>query len=276
MGFIDTVFGGPDKQKFAQAPESKSAKEARARLETISKGAFPDIPLQGVAGLPDPTEETLLARGAAKDLLKPTEQQDIFSLPEVQGLILKAREEGNLLANRLGRSLQTTGAATSTTGRDVLGRAVSDVESRIAGTLAPFAEGQRNRAFADVQRRQNLIPLLSQMGLTQESREQAVEQGKLDALFRKEFGESRQTQEFLIPLLQFLVNSQPAQIPFVQAAGPGLLEQISAIAQTGATVGKAIAGIPDFSGGVQSSGGGIAPQIGGGGPGFNAAGPLGR
>jgi hypothetical protein len=243
MGFIDSVFGGKDKQKFAAAPESASAIAARKRLEELSTGAFPTIPLQGIADLPEATEETKLARGTAADLLKPTEQQDIFSLPEVQGLILKAREEGNILANRLGRGLQSTGAATSTTGRDVLGRAVSDVESRIAGTLAPFAESQRNRAFQDVVRRQNLIPLLSQMGLTQESREQTVEQAKLDAIFRKASTEAGQTQNFLIPLLEFLITSQPAQIPFVQEAGPGLLEQISAIAQTADTVISTVSGL---------------------------------
>ena len=250
MGFIDSVFGENDSQKFLQAPEFEEAKRARARLEEISNKPLPAIPLQGIADVPKPTQETQLARGAAKDLLAPTEQQDIFSLPEVQGIIFEATQRGDLLANRLGRGLQKTGGASSTTGRDVLGRVSTDVSKQLAASLAPFAESQRNRAFADVQRRQNLIPLLAQMGLTQEQREQATEQLKLSAKFAQELGISQQEINQLIPQLRFLANLKPQSQVITDVGRSGLIEQAGAIAPIFAGYATGAAGGGGFSGGL--------------------------
>ena len=208
MGFLSDVFGGgdPAKLSFPTIPQTKEAEEARARLAGISKGELPTIPLQGIAPIPAMTEERRLARTTATELIQP---QDIFSLPEVQGIIQEATMSGNLLANRLGRMLQSAGALTSTGGRDVLGRAVTDVQKHLASSLAPFAAEERRR-------RTGLIPVLEGLGLTEELRKQGFTQAELDALFQKETIESQQIQTFLIPLLRSIISDQPGIQPLLQ------------------------------------------------------------
>ena len=230
MGFLDSVFGEDDSQKIIQAPEFEESAEARKRLLEISKKPLPRIPLLGIADVPAATEETRLARGAAKDLLQPTEQPDLLSLPDVQAIIFEATQRGDLLANRLGRGLQKTGGASSTAGRDILGRVATDVSKSITASLSQAIEGQRNRAFADVQRRQNLIPLLAQMGLTQEQREQTTAQAKLSAKFAQELGISEQELRQLIPQLQFLASLKPQTSLVTDVGRSGIVEQIGAIA----------------------------------------------
>lgn len=178
----------------------------------------PDVPLREVAPLEPMGEERKVARETALDLIKP---QDFFALPEVQGIILEAREAGNLLTNRLGRMLQASGNITSTSGRDVLGRAVTDVQKRLAASLAPFAAEDRAR-------RERLIPELERLGLTEELRKQGWSQDQLDALFEKETIESRQLQDFTIPLLQSIISLQPDIQPIIKGGGQST---IGALAQ---------------------------------------------
>lgn len=177
----------------------------------------PEVPLRGVAPVEPMGEEREAARETALDLIKP---QDFFALPEVQGILLEAKESGNLLANRLGRMLQASGNITSTTGRDVLGRAVTDVQKKIAASLAPFAAEDRAR-------RERLIPELERLGLTEELREQGFTQAQLDALFEKETIESRQLQEFTIPLLQSIITMQPDIQPIVRGEGTSTFSQLT-------------------------------------------------
>lgn len=211
--------GGDPSVKFQQIPQSPEAIKARTRLSDIAEEGPPDVPLQGVAPLPEMTEERQLARETGKELIQ---QQDIFSLPEVQAIISEARRTGDLLTNRIGRALQTTGNITSTSGRDILGRAVSDVESNLVATLAPFAESQRNR-------RASLIPQLESLGLTEEERKRLVAQAELDAKFRQESVEAGQLQEFTIPLLQSIIELQPGFQPIVKGGGTSSITEFSSL-----------------------------------------------
>ena len=227
VGSATDLLGGLTKTSkgkvdFASVPQTPEATAARKRLSEIAETGPPDVPLQGIAPLPQMTEERSLARQTGKELIQ---QQDIFSLPEVQAIIDKAQRQGDLITNRIGRALQTSGNFSTTSGRDVLGRAVSEVESNLVATLAPFAEGQRNR-------RANLIPILEQLGLTQEERERATEQAELDAKFRKETTEAGQLQDFTIPLLQSIIGLQPGVV--LPPREPSLLQQLSPILQAGA------------------------------------------
>lgn len=231
MGFIDSVFGGGDEQKFAIPLEDKIAKAARQRIEGITKEAPRDVPLRGIAPISGQTAESKAGRSTLTGLLEPTETPDLLSLPDVQALIFEATERGNLLANRLGRTLQRSGNISSTTGRDVLGRAATDVSKSITASIAPIIESQRNRAFADTQRRGEVANLLQNIGQTDEERERIVKQLGLDALFNQQTTQSRQKIDELIPLLQFLAQSGPQAVPFVQAGKPGILEQVGALSQ---------------------------------------------
>ena len=218
MGFLDSVFGENDKEQFKVAPEYPEATEARKDLSAISKGPLPKVPLREISPLQPLGEERQLARSTATEMAKPV---DIFSLPEVQGIIQKATEEGNLLANRLGRSLQSSGNITSTTGRDVLGRAVSDVQGNLSASLANFASQERDR-------RANLIPVLEGLGFTREQNLRSVDQAGLDAMFQKETTESNQIQNFLVPILESVMTQKPTAQLATEPGRPGLIEQFSA------------------------------------------------
>ena len=202
---------------FATVPQTPEAEAARKRLFGISEEDPPAIPRQQIAPLAPLGEERTLARETAKELIQP---QDFFSLPEVQGIINEARMTGDLLANRLGRALQASGNITSTSGRDVLGRAVTDVQKSLAASLAPFASEERSR-------RANLIPILESLGFTEEERERAIRQAEKDALFQQEFAESRQLQDFTIPLLQSIISLQPGVQPIIKGEGTSSLSEFA-------------------------------------------------
>jgi len=223
MGFLDSILGGGDSGgssvDFLDVPETPEATEARKRLFGLATGEPPAVPLRQIAPLQPMTEERQLARTTAKESLVPQEQQDFMSLPEVQGLIQETVAQGNLLSNRISRGLQASGSFTSTPGRDVLSRVVTDVQKSIASTLAPFASEQRSRAAAERQRIQNLIPVLEGLGLTEEDRQRMFEQAGLSADYEKEFAESKQLETFTIPLLQSILGSQPAVMPLVSGGG---------------------------------------------------------
>lgn len=180
-------------------PQTKEAQEARKKLLKLAGGKPPDVPVRKIAPLKPMTEERQLARTTAKELIQP---QDIFELPEVQGIILEATQRGDLLANRLGRMLQSAGSLTSTPGRDILGRAVTDVQKNIASSLGPYAMEERGR-------RRGLIPVLEGLGLTEEMRERGFTQAELDALFQQEYETSKQLETFTIPLLKSIIGLQP-------------------------------------------------------------------
>lgn len=220
-GGVGGGFAGGDgsqaKVSFATIPQSKEAVEARKRIATLAFGEPPAVPRRGVAPVEPIGEEREAARETALELIKP---QDFFALPEVQGILLEARESGDLLANRLGRMLQASGNITSTTGRDVLGRAVTDVQKKIAASLAPFAAEERGR-------RERLIPQLETLGLTEELRRQGVSQADLDALFQQQLTESQQLEKFTIPLLKSIIELQAGKQPIIKGQDPSTIAEFS-------------------------------------------------
>lgn len=203
--------GGGGSVGFAEVPETEEAKAARKRLFELATGPKPVIPLRGIAELPPQTEERQLARTTAKELVQP---QDFLSLPEVQGIISETKAQGDLLVNRLGRMLQSAGALTSTPGRDILGRAVSDIQKSLAAQLSPFAAEERRR-------RADLIPVLESLGLTEEERARGVSQAKLDALFSKLSTEAELPLTFEAELLKAVLGSQPGVQPFIKGQPSG-------------------------------------------------------
>ena len=245
----------PATTTFGTIPQTKEAEESRKRLFELATGEPPEVPRQQIAPLPQVTEERQLARETAKELVQP---QDFLSLPEVQGIIQEARTTGNLLANRLSRMLQASGGLTATTGRDVLGRAVTEVQKSLASSLAPFAMEERAR-------RTSLIPILESLGLTEEERRRGISQAELDALFQQEFTEAQQLQTFTIPLLKSIIELQPGVQPIIQGQQPSTISQFAPL------IGPLLSAT--LAGGAGGAGGGRTPYnidyLGGYGGGFS-------
>jgi hypothetical protein len=219
----------PDELKFQPIPQSAAADEARGALRTIAGREDPVAPTRQIAGTPDLTRGQQLASASAIDLLKPQENIDISQTPEFQAVLKEAIDAGNLLTNRVGRSIQIGGAATSSTGRDVLGRTVSDVQSGITSALAPFAESQRNRAVAERSRIQNLIPQIENIDVARGGRTQETAQAGLDAKFNQELRQ-RQELDARIELLKSIISTQPGFAPTKVSGDPGFIEQAGSIA----------------------------------------------
>ncbi len=230
--------GGGGSVKMQEIPETEEAIAARKRLLQMATGPVPEIPQRGVAPLPEMGEERKLARTTAKEMIQP---QDIFSLPEVQGIIQEANVTGNLLANRIGRALQASGNLTSTTGRGILGRTVTEIQKSLAASLAPFAMEERGR-------RASMIPVLESLGLTEEERGRGVTQAQFDAIYEREATEAQLPMTFTAPLLQSIIGSQPGVLPIIQGQQP------SAISQYAPLIGPLLTAAMAGGGGGQTTG----------------------
>jgi len=73
--------------------------------------------------------------------------KDVLDVPEFKGLYDTILREGNLMANRLGRSLQISGNASSTPGSKLMGRQVTDVQSQLQAGLSPYAQSLMNLRY---------------------------------------------------------------------------------------------------------------------------------
>lgn len=211
--------GGGGGVTMQEVPETEEAIAARKRLLQMATGPVPEIPERGIAPLPEMGEERRLARTTAKEMIQP---QDFFSLPEVQGIIQEANVTGNLLANRIGRALQASGNLTSTTGRGVLGRTVTEIQKSLAASLAPFAMEERGR-------RASMIPILESLGLTEEERGRGVEQARFDARYEREATEAQLPMTYTAPLLQSIIGSQPSVLPIIQGQRPSAITQYESL-----------------------------------------------
>lgn len=205
------LFGGGDSEaasvSFRQLPETDQAKLARTGLFELATGDLPDIPRRGIA--------------RAKPIpFKEGEQEDFWSMPEVQGIIMEAVQKGDLLANRIGRALQATGNMASSPGRDVLGRAVTDVQKSLTASLAPFAEAQRGRAFTERTQERN-------WRLQQELLAMGFSQDELNALFQQETTEAMLPYTLRAPMLQSIIGAQPGVMPVIQGQQPSTISQIA-------------------------------------------------
>lgn len=222
-------------------------------LLNLGEGPLPNVPLQGIAGATPETPETALAKETATELIQ---SKDIFELPEVQAIIQQVTQAGDLLANRISRSLQASGNITSTSGRDVLGRAVSDVQGTLTASLAQFAQAERDR-------RASLIPVLAGLGLSEEERDRILAQAELDALFQQQETEAFLPLTFQLPFLSAAAGGNVPSV--VTGSQPSGFSQISgligpllaALLQPGGTTGTPASILPGTGGSV---GLGISPQ----------------
>lgn len=215
-GFLSNLLG-------AEAPQRGVA--GLTDIELGAQDRLRDLVLGGIPGL---QEAAGRARGAAAP-------QDITKLPEFQAIIDTTRQEGNLLLNRIQRALNITGTLTSGGGRDVLGRAVGDVEARLTRELAPFISEERGRQFA-------AIPLSAQ--LAERGATLPIQLGATFGGVERDIEGQRLLEQYLAELFPFNTQALIAgqllgqeryafQEPILS---PSILSQIGGVAATAAQV----------------------------------------
>ena len=157
---------------------------------------------------------------------------DVTQLPEIQAIINEVVNEGNLIANRIGRGLRLSGNLSGTAGRDILGRSVTDIQQALTSTLAPFAAGERGRKLSALEILENItragqsdvinrIQVAGQAGQTPRQ----IEQAKKDADFNARLQELLFPTQNLLPVAQSILGNEPGLI--VSGGGPSVFSQIA-------------------------------------------------
>lgn len=131
--------------------------------------------------------------GIAKETMREfTGPQDITKTPEYEPLVKRTVEEGNLMLNRMARTLQGQGALDTSSGAKMLGRGVRTAEENILATLAPFSEAARNRRLTAAERlaamdtEQGREPLVRVAGgATYGALPRQISQTEADAIFEQ-------------------------------------------------------------------------------------------
>ncbi len=229
MGFLDNISGilGEDIFKtqaegggFQEIPLTEDQKKAAKFLENLLSKQVTFKPRQ-IAGLTDTEQQGIKSlRGllgfepggagfpksearetaiAETTRTATTPVGDVSKIPEIQNVIASITEEGNRIANRLSRSLQTTGTLTSSLGGKALGRQVQNIQKTLAVPLLEetrFRTGRKDVAtqFLETLARGEETDVLNKFALLDRfgGKEREITQSQLDAIFEA----MRQTQLF--------------------------------------------------------------------------------
>lgn len=263
MGF----FTGKSKTKWEEPGYST---KARGYIEGLYKGGTPNIPLQRIAEM-SPQEQAAMgilskylgsesqARKLATELATTTATTpvDITEIPEYKGVLNKVLEEGRLEANRLGRTLQQTGGAESTPGRDILGRSVDATTEKALAALAPYALAERNKRY-------NAISLLNTLAGDTEASEinkinVGVGPGALPRNIKQAAGDTAYQQQYETTMFPYSVLAEIAKANIVKpisvtTESPSTLSKISSIMSVGSQVAGGLKGIGSLSSGPKPGG----------------------
>ena len=148
------MFKSDVEKEVLQTPEEAAA---RQWLSGTLQAGTPSIPTQQIAGLSD--QEKMASQMTTGYAQSPAEGLDylrgvvggssnIMDIPEYRAMMDEVFNQGQLEANRLGRSLQIRGGTSASTGRDMLGRLLGDVQQRALGTMAPYAAQERQNKLS--------------------------------------------------------------------------------------------------------------------------------
>ena len=164
MGLSDIFSSSESGGGWEKIPLDKVQKGARQFLKGLYQAEAPVQQVEGMTGLEQwgqdflrqfvnasgDTQQRQFVESKIKEIAG---GQDITKLPEYEAIIKRITDEGNLIANRLGRGLQMTGNAPSQAGagRDVLGRSIGETQSYLMSALAPFASEERSRQTSALQ-----------------------------------------------------------------------------------------------------------------------------
>lgn len=146
--------------------------------------------------------------------------RDVTQLPELQAVMDRILTEGGREARGLARALKITGndPGTSSKGRDILGRSLTDVQGRLLEAATPFLESERGRQFAaipliDDLARAETNEKLTQLGVGERVGAQVrqLEQLINDATFNQAMQEVEMRYQIQPALLQSAIGAPTTQ-----------------------------------------------------------------
>ncbi len=273
MGFFS---GTSDKVEFFEPVRSR---EAAKKIATIAETSPEGIPLRGIAEFSELEQQAIALAGeflrddtgeitvdrAIDVAVQIAEQKIDLNTPEIQGIIQEVRKTGDLALNRIGRQLQATGTLSTTAGRDIIGRSISETELRTAGALQPILADFRSRRLQATSLVPNLVGTKAgitagRIGVGQAAGEvqRNLRQRIKDAIFaRKSAMFEFETTGRTDILSTLLVNP----IPVVKAGGPSELSKIVGVTKQ---ISSLINPAQQLTGGLSGLFGGSAqPETGG-------------
>jgi hypothetical protein len=151
MSILSGIFGtSPKKAKSLRTPIQVGAEQT---LGNILNAPMPEFPTREIAPMSEAeslaqsmvTEYGATEPAGMETLRSYAEPGNILDRPEIQAIIQNVLQSGQQETNRLGRTIQLSGAGSSSSGRDVLGRSVEDTQRMILSTLASYLESAENR-----------------------------------------------------------------------------------------------------------------------------------
>jgi len=258
-----------DKQKIPEENKIATGELLKRGTETPNVGTQKIAPASKLEQTTQKLASDFVNSGqsaAREDALKSAQDfakgSDVTQLPELQAIMDNIQGRGDRSLRSIGRSLKITGndPGSSSKGRDIIGRAATDVQSSMMEAAAPFLESERQRRFAAIPLIDNIVQSqtnekLTKLGVGERVGAQVrnLQQMVNDADY------NRQMQE-----LEYRYKIQPALLGQVIVARPpevqqGALSQIREVAGTAASVGSALYGM-----GVGGSFGGNQAALAGG------------
>ncbi len=268
MGFFSS------KSKKVKFVEPQTSIDARKRIEAISQTDPSGIPGREIAPLSELEQQAIQLAGEflrdpsgevsidkAIDVATQIAEQKIdLNAPEIQGIIQEVRKSGNLELNRISRQLQATGTLSTTAGRDIIGRSISETELRTAGALQPILAEFRGRRLQAASIIPNLVGQRAGLtagrigvGAAAGEATRSLQQKIKDAIFNREsamfeFGTTGQAS-----IASLLLQSPTTTI---SGGGPSELQKIAGVTSDIASIGGSLSGIAGGLSGLFKTGSG--------------------
>lgn len=258
------IWGKLRKQPDPEELITPEKRRATAFIEQLYQKPTPSFPTAPVAGLSDLQKkagamtEEYAGRGVeGADYLRSilAESGDITEIPEYKAILSKVFEQGNLMTNRLGRSLQMRGGMPSSTGRNILGRSVEETQAGAVSALAPYAAQEKGRKVSAAESLAGLSETATLNRLnalsTQGALERQLEQLRQSAEYEKMMRELNYPVDVQAKLAMGLLG-----LPTEWTQEPSLMEQLAPLIQAGgqAAMAMAMGGGGGGGGGVSSTG----------------------
>lgn len=259
--------------KVKQTEEQIIGIEARRDLQALIKTLGPeDVPLREIAPLSDLENKALeLAREFLSDTsaevtidkaieiaTQIAESPVDFDSELIQSAIGEVRREGDLALNRIGRQLQSQGTLSTSGGRDILGRKITDIRQAEISAATPLILAERDRkeratsllpqfAAAKSGQRIGKIAVGQEAGSLLRNLQQAIK----NATFNKQTSELNLQTSVIPNLLKSLFTG--VQSPnTISGGGPNELEKFSKIATDITGAAAAAGSLLNLSGSVGS------------------------